>query len=256
MKNNVTLIGDWGSSEPYVAMLKGRLFSRMEEVNVFDIHHSIPLGNNALTAFLLAHTYSCFPQHTVHLVLTNVSETNSGEPLAVSVDGHFFVAPNSGVLPMMFYEQLGDLTFWKCVVKEGGFVERMITMACACQEGRMEEVADVCTDYKISRPLMSDYDPVRRKISGHIIHIDEMGNVITNIPVGIFRKAMEQNSRFQVGIGRYAVTRFHESYQEDVAPYILPNSLGVMEVAAYNGRVALVAQWEVMDEIEVQFFEN
>ena len=248
--NHITLISDWQLSEPYVAMLKGRIISQIPDVQFFDLTHTIDVLNVNKTAFLLKSAYSSFPEGTVHLILTGVSDSLPQNPLVMQLNGHYFIGIDNGILPLMFPDEI-DGNIREFTLEEGGLLSKMISLARICLFESWETKTELYPNPKRKLPFSADYFQNRNLLNGMVVYIDDQSNVLTNIPVEMFRKYVNLNN-FKARIGTTVVTKFHEKYVEDDEPYFLPNSLGVMEIAVYSGRLAILARWQKDTSVEIE----
>lgn len=87
---SITLISDWKLRDPYVAMFKGKIVSTIQDAQIFDITHAIPLYEIEQTAFILQNSYQSFPERSLHVILTGTSFSDTNEPIIASVGNHFF----------------------------------------------------------------------------------------------------------------------------------------------------------------------
>lgn len=243
----ITLTSDWTLQEPYVAMLKGRLFSSLPDVHVIDHTHSIEIGNVNQTAFLLRHSYASFPEGSVHLVLTGATSFLLANPVVVVADGHYFVGEDNGVFSLLTYG-MSDVEV-RQYEGEGDFLEKVIRMAGWCLDGSWKEHT---TEFKLQLriPFTATYVESQNMISGHIAYIDAYSNVLTNIPVSLFEEKV-RDGRFTARIETLTVTHYHRTYEADTEPYLVPNCLGVMEIAAYRGRISILAKWQKDTSVEI-----
>src|SRR5258708_13863942 len=67
----LTLLTDFGSSDYYVAAVKGTVLRLAPGTQLVDISHQIEPGNIAAAAFLLAAAAPVFPDGTVHLAVVD-----------------------------------------------------------------------------------------------------------------------------------------------------------------------------------------
>src|SRR5213596_1225819 len=94
----ITLLADYGTADSYVAEVKGVLLSRVHGAQLVDITHHVPLGDLRAGQYVLSRVWRRFPQGTVHLVVVDPGVGTARRALAASAAGHFFVAPDNGVL--------------------------------------------------------------------------------------------------------------------------------------------------------------
>src|SRR2546428_5522736 len=94
----ITLLTDFGSSDSYVAEVKAVLLSRALGAALVDVTHQIPPGDVRAGQYVLARVWHRFPEGTVHLVVVDPGVGTSRRALAAQAVGHYFVAPDNGVL--------------------------------------------------------------------------------------------------------------------------------------------------------------
>ena len=244
----ITLTSDWTLQEPYLAMLKGSLFSALPEVYVLDHTHSIEIGNVNQTAFLLRHSYQSFPAGTVHLVLTGASSFLLSKPVVVAADGHFFVGEDNGVFSLLTYG-MPEVVVRQYEGTEGNFLDKLIRLAGWCLDGSWQDHTVECT-LQMRIPFTATYVESQNMISGHIAYIDAYSNVLTNIPVSLFEEKV-RDGRFTARIETMTITHYHRNYEADTEPYLIPNCLGVMEIAAYRGRISILAKWQKDTSVDI-----
>src|SRR5580698_5609718 len=98
----ITLLTDFGSADHYVGAMKGILLSICPDAQLVDISHEITPYAIAEAAFTLAQAWTCFPEGTVHLIVVDPGVGSARRPILAEAGGHYFVAPDNGVLTMLF----------------------------------------------------------------------------------------------------------------------------------------------------------
>ena len=94
----ITLLTDFGTSDSYVAEVKAVLLSRALGAALVDVTHQIPPGDVRAGQYVLARVWHRFPEGTVHLAVVDPGVGTSRRALAAEAAGHYFVAPDNGVL--------------------------------------------------------------------------------------------------------------------------------------------------------------
>ena len=56
----ITLITDFGYKDPFVASVKAKIYSELENVNVVDVSHSVEPFDIAEGAFIIKNSYKDF----------------------------------------------------------------------------------------------------------------------------------------------------------------------------------------------------
>ncbi len=93
----ITLLTDFGTADPYVAEMRGVLYSRAPGVTLADLSHGIPPGDVRAAAYLFGRTWHRFPSGTIHLVVVDPGVGTGRAALAFAAAGHWFVGPDNGV---------------------------------------------------------------------------------------------------------------------------------------------------------------
>jgi S-adenosyl-L-methionine hydrolase (adenosine-forming) len=94
----VTLLTDFGLSDPFVGVMKGVLFATHAELRVIDLTHGIAAGGVGEGAFWLERSYRYFPAGTVHCAVVDPGVGSARAAVVVAADGHYFVGPDNGLL--------------------------------------------------------------------------------------------------------------------------------------------------------------
>ena len=247
----ITLISDWTLHEPYVAMLKGQLYSHFPNVNILDITHSVEIANVNQTAFILRNAYRSFPQGTVHFVLTGASSFLLSQPIVLAMDGHYFIGEDTGVFSLLSYG-IPNIEVREIVGEGGDFLQKMILLAEYCfDESWREHTQEYALPMKI--PFTASYIESQNVIAGHIAYIDAYNNVLTNIPISLFEEKVH-DGRFTATVGTLTITHLHRTYESDTEPYFVPNCLGVMEIASYKSRLSILAKWQKDTAVDIRCY--
>jgi hypothetical protein len=99
----VTLTSDYGTTDHYVASLKGRLLSLRPQLTIVDVSHNIHNFDIVQAAFVLKHAYLSFPKTAIHIALVHNS-TGPQDLLCFERDGHYFIMPDNGLVTLLFEE--------------------------------------------------------------------------------------------------------------------------------------------------------
>ena len=100
----VTLTTDFGVQDYYVGALKGALLRREPALKLVDITHQIKPFDIVQGAFVVANTWHEFPEGTIHLIGVNCVYQPEYRFVAVRHEGHYFLAPDNGLLTILFQQ--------------------------------------------------------------------------------------------------------------------------------------------------------
>src|SRR5258708_6307515 len=98
----ITLTTDFGSTDSYVAQMKGVILGINSQVQIVDVTHAIPPQNVARGAVVLCEVSRAFPAGTIHIAVIDPGVGSNRALLAVEAAGQRFLAPDNGLLyPML-----------------------------------------------------------------------------------------------------------------------------------------------------------
>src|SRR5437867_9544994 len=101
MATLITLLTDFGDADSYVGEVKGVLLSQVHGAALVDITHQVPPGDVRAAQYILSRVWHRFPQGSVHLAVVDPGVGTDRSALAASTAGHFFVAPDNGLLSFL-----------------------------------------------------------------------------------------------------------------------------------------------------------
>ncbi|UCF40885.1 MAG: SAM-dependent chlorinase/fluorinase [Gemmatimonadota bacterium] len=204
MPQLITLLTDFGQSDSYVAEVKGVLLSAAPGATLIDISHEVPLGMVVAGQYLLSRAWHRYPTGTVHLVVVDPGVGTPRRALAASAGGHYFVAPDNGLLTPV----LDAATVVQLAIPDGAsatFHGRDVFAPAAARlalgealEGLGPAVAD-----PVRSPLPAPREE-RGCVVGEVIYIDRFGTLITNVPAAAIEGAGQVTigGEFSAGVGR------------------------------------------------------
>lgn len=252
----VTLTTDFGVQDYYAGALKGALLRRSPDLQLVDISHAIKPFDIVQGAFVVQNAYPEFPEGTIHLIGVNCVYDAQFRFLAARKDGHYFLAPDNGLLTLLF-GQLPETEVRELPAPIQQHFPVKKTFA---------DAVDHITSGKPFDMLGSPAGPVLQRISlqpvitpgrirGTIIQVDNFENVVVNIGRDVFEK--NGNGReFSLFFKRNdPITRLCQNYCDAPVgePLCLFNSAGLLEIAVNMGRAATLLGLKVEDVVEVVF---
>ncbi len=94
----ITLLTDFGTSDSYVAQMKGVLLTACSTCQLIDITHQIPPQDILSGSRILAEAALRFPPGTIHIAVVDPGVGTDRPIIAVALAGHQFVLPDNGLL--------------------------------------------------------------------------------------------------------------------------------------------------------------
>src|SRR5580704_12370854 len=98
----ITLTTDFGTSDHFVGAMKGVIATIAPAARVVDISHEIAPYSIIEGAFVIAQAAPYFPKGTIHLVVVDPGVGSARRAILAESGGQFFVAPDNGVLSMIY----------------------------------------------------------------------------------------------------------------------------------------------------------
>lgn len=180
----VTFTSDFGTSDHYVAAVKATLLSAKPDIQVVDISHDIAPFDIPHMAYTLRSVYHRFPSGTIHLIAANGNDREKDKErdalLLSKINGHFFIAPNNGVISLLADSPLGDVYQWLEVPVSNFPSLKAADLAVELARGKsLENLGSLTLSYK--QLTLRQPKATKREIAGHVIRVDHYGNLVTNI---------------------------------------------------------------------------
>ena len=255
----ITLTSDWGLRDYFLAVVKGKIFSKLPGANVIDISHEISPFNLKQASFIIRNSYPHYPQGAVHMIsiLTDFSE--SSPHLAVQYDGQFFIGADNGIFSLIFDHQPQKIIRLKQdlggISTDAPARDRFIQAAVHLASGNpIEELGEPASSWKEQlhfHPVVSG-DVIR----GVVIYINKYENVVTNIMKDLFLQ-VGKGRKFSIEFRGEALSKLHTSYQEVPAGEIVAlfGSTGHLEIAINQGNASSLLGLEINDPVRIEFKE-
>ncbi len=242
----ITLTTDFGHKGPFAAVMKGVILSRFGDARIVDLMHDIPAQWPPEAGFWVSRSYRWFPAGTVHVAIVDPGVGTERDILVVEFDGHFFMAPDNGLLAQLlggadrarvFRLDTARLADLRLPEPSATFHGRDIFAPVAAElaAGRID-AASIGTRIDEWIPGWID-EPEERPdgIHGVIVTIDTFGNLISNIDAALIAAQREP----VVSIAGHQVpmlTTYGRARPGDLLALV--NSFGVVEVARAEGSAA------------------
>ena len=252
----ITFTSDFGKSDHYVASVKAALLSKNSNAQIVDLSHDIKPFDLPHLAFVIKSVFREFPKGTIHLVGLNDTNTTEEAYIGVELEGHFFLLPDNGLIGLLSDQppsSVVKLTLETTSLFPTKEILAPIALAMASGE-QLKSFGNLTSDYK--QMLTRQVKATRKEISGHVIRVDEYGNLITNIQQLDFDILSKEKS-FVIQIGKETSRVVHKKYQ-DVEPgdlFFIFNTLKVLEIGMYQGNASQLLGLEFDAPVNIQFDE-
>jgi S-adenosylmethionine hydrolase len=256
----ITLLTDFGFADHYAGAMKGILLGICPDAQLVDISHEVTPYAIAEAAFSLSQAWTCFPEGTVHLIVVDPGVGSARRPILVEAAGHHFVAPDNGVLTMLYdavpVHEVREITatrYFRQPVSRTFHGRDIFSPVVA-------HLANGLTAAELGNPIR-DYlrlgfagpTPTGEKAwSGIILKVDRFGNLITNFDSETWQRLASEP--FELKVRGHLVTRMASHYAETNTEelFVIAGSTGFLEVSLNRGSAGKTAGARPGDKLEMR----
>jgi S-adenosyl-L-methionine hydrolase (adenosine-forming) len=239
----VTLTTDFGLNDHFVGAMKGVILEIVPEAAIVDISHAVQAFDVLDGAIAISQAYSYFPTGTVHVVVVDPGVGTTRRPIIASSDGYHFVAPDNGVLSMIYAKE--ERIHVRHVTSEHYFHQPVSNTfhgrdvfapvaAYLAKQVDSHKFGDEIEDYvKFAAPRPKPAG--ENRIRAVVLKVDRFGNLITNVtPQDVPALFSEKPGTFKIVVGNKEVTEIRTSYAEGAPGQVfgILGSMGYLEIAA------------------------
>lgn len=242
----ITLTTDFGLNDHFVGTVKGVILGIVPEATIVDISHSVQAFDILDGALAIAQAYSYFPSGTIHMVVVDPGVGSARRPIIASSDRHHFVAPDNGVLSLIYAREermhvreiTQDHYFHQPVANtfhaRDIFAPVSAYLAKGVDSQKFGEEIEDFTRFNAPRPKPAGGNSFR----GVVLKVDRFGNLITNFTAQDVPALFEaQAPPFKIVVGKTEITALKNSYTEGGPGemFAIPGSMGYLEISTNRG---------------------
>jgi S-adenosylmethionine hydrolase len=245
----ITLTTDFGTNDHFIGTMKGVILSIEPDAQIIDICHAVQAFDVLDGALTISQAYSYFPTGTIHMVVVDPGVGTARRPLIVSSDRHHFVAPDNGVLSLIYQREqrlsarhvTGEHYFLQPVSNTFHARDVFSPVAAYLAKGvDPEKLGEAVTDFvrfSAPKPKAANENTLR----GVVLKVDRFGNLITNItPQDAPMLFGENPGAFKIVVGQREIREIKEAYALGAPGEVfgILGSMGYLEIAANRGSAA------------------
>ncbi|MFS4418095.1 S-adenosyl-l-methionine hydroxide adenosyltransferase family protein [Maribacter sp. 2307ULW6-5] len=253
----ITLTTDFGLKDHSVAVVKGAIYSELPDAKIVDISHHIAPFNIQECAYVLENSYGAFPKGSIHVVGVDAAPTAGKKHIAVLVNGHYFIAANTGVVGLITAgttpEKIVEIAMPNSVKDAFPTASIFVPVAChLARGGTLEVVGKPYSELNTLREFTPRVADGGKQLVGNVIYVDNYGNVVTNIKKPFF-DAYAKGRAYQVQVRNHKLKTIYHTYsdvenndngkgtrQYDGTLLALFNSNQYLELAIYRSNLQTV----------------
>ena len=262
----VTLTTDFGTNDHFVGAVKGVILDIVPEAAIVDISHAVQAFDVLDGALTISQTYSYFPTGTVHLIVVDPGVGTARRPIIGSSDGYHFVAPDNGVLSMIYARE--ERMTVRHVTAEHYFHQPVSNTfhgrdifapvaAYLAKQVDSHKFGDEIQDYvRFAAPKPKPAGDNR--IRGVVLKVDRFGNLITNVTPEDVPALFTGKSGFKIVVGNKEITEIRSAYAEGAPGEVfgILGSMGYLEIVANRAAAAQITGAGKGSEVSVVLGEG
>ena len=267
----ITLTTDFGLADAYVAAMKGVILGINPDARPVDICHTIEPQNISQAAFILSTVCDFFPKRTIHLVVVDPGVGSDRKAVILRTPAADFIAPDNGVLSYIVQNYAGgsiidnrqpldtgkaeaiEITgrqYWRPTVSPT-FHGRDIFAPVAAHLSLGTHLTEfgVPLDSLAVLPLSSPRREPDGTLVGCILHIDNFGNLITNIKR---HDLLSGNTGITVEVKSELINGLADIYDMSDGLCTIIGSNEYLEIALKDGNAGDFLNAAVGDEVKIR----
>lgn len=243
----IALITDFGNRDHFVGAIKGTILTINPNAIIVDISHEIPKFDIWTAGFILYNAAKFFPKRSIFVAVVDPEVGGKRKIILLkTTDEKFFIAPDNGLLTFVHNNLkvawIREIRNRKMMLPDISHTfhgrDIMAPVAAHLSLGaNPENVGPILKRIKLLN--VEDPERIGKTIYGQIWHIDDFGNVITNIPRGFVKfsphKKLEVTFQTASLKAIFGETFADVAEKENVAYF---GSSGLLEIARNRGDLA------------------
>jgi S-adenosylmethionine hydrolase len=254
----ITFMSDFGHRDHYVAAVKAKILSFSHNLKIVDITHQIEPFNTMHGAHVLRSVFRDFPKGTVHLISVNNPTGKEDRLLAMKQEDHFFVGSDNGIFSLLS-DKISVIVELKKDITNNNFhptfPEKTTLAAAAAALANEVSIYNLGPQITEIRTMLNRQPRTSKdQILGSVIHVDNLGNLITNISKEIFYQTCD-NRPFTISFSRDQLDSISETYHdvENGDSLAIFNSLGYLEICIRQGKASQLLGMDFESPVNISF---
>ena len=240
----ITLTTDYGTGDHLVGVMKGVILKLNPEARIVDITHDVMPFDILDAALVIGQVYKNFPPKTIHVVVVDPGVGLQRRPILVTGDQHYYVAPDNGVLSMI-YEREPKVTV-RHITSEHYFLSPLSNTfhgrdvfapvaAWLSKNWQTPSFGEEVTDFV--RFSMPKPKVAGSTIKGVVLKVDNFGNLITNLTPEDVPQVVGGGAKFKITVGSREIDKLSQTYAHGAPGEVLAviGSSGFLEISVNKG---------------------
>lgn len=254
----VTLTTDFGHADIYAGRFKGQLISTVEQLNVIDITHGIPAFNIITGGYSVRYTYDSYPKGTFHIIRVNEQGIANEGMLIAAFNGHFFMAPDNGILPLALNNQFDWVRSVNFDEIDSSNSDEIYSLVLKSLIDNTHENISVAKQDYIAKTEWA-ITKSEKMIRGMVVIVDNFGNLTTNIHFSELAGYFKRFESFTVHYrDKEVLDKIVGNYNEvaEGEKMCRVNDLGFLEIAINKGAASKLLGIKFGHIVYVRFYDS
>jgi hypothetical protein len=252
----ITLTTDFGLKDHFVGALKGKILSEYEEAKIIDISHHIDPFNTVEASYIIGAAFSSFPKGTVHIIGVDMERNKENQHIAMQWNDAYFIAADNGILSMLSQkivpQKIVAINIHDRLPSDASGIDVFVKVACHIAKGGLlnvigKEIPQIKQITELKATVTNDGNTLK----GHVIYIDQLGNVVTNISKKQFLE-IAKGRPYEILMHKINIKTILPNYSAIASSDNYPiknyegiklaifNEAGYLEIAIFRGNPATV----------------
>ena len=247
----ITLTTDFGTNDHFVGAMKGVILDIVPEAAIVDISHAVQAFDVLDGALAISQAYSYFPNGTVHVVVVDPGVGTERRPILASSDGYHFVAPDNGVLSMVYAREerihvrhISSDHYFRMPVSNTFHARDIFAPVAAYLAKHVDshKFGDEIEDFvrfAAPRPKATGEGRLRAVV----LKVDRFGNLITNVtPQDVPALFAAKPGAFKIAVGSREITDIRKAFAQGAPGEVfgIVGSMGYLEIVANRAAAAQI----------------
>jgi len=242
----ITLTTDFGTSDHLVGTMKGVILNINPAARIVDLNHHVTPFDILDGALSIANAYRYFPPRTIHVVIVDPGVGTQRRPLLVSGEKQYFIAPDNGVLSMVFERESCTV---RNITAEHYFLNPISptfhgrdifapTAAWLSKTLQTEAFGEEISDFV--RFTVPRAKPAGQAVKGVVLRVDAFGNLMTNLTAEDVPAAAVESGSIKLSLGGKEIRKFAQTFALGAPgePIAVFGAAGYLEIAVNRGSAA------------------
>jgi len=240
--------------------MKGVILGINPRCTLVDISHQVGPQDIEEGAFLLASAFSSFPRGAIHLSVVDPGVGGPRRPILVVTSNYYFIGPDNGLFTLALQRErikrvivLSNKKYFPLRVSSTFHGRDLFApvaghLSLGVKPGAFGDEIDTLAELEVGRPVQRGGE-----LTGQILHIDDFGNLVTNIDRERFFNFVNGHS-FRIRMNRHTVREMKTGYWEGKRNELIAlfGSGGLLELSVREGNARKKLKAKKGDKVRVE----